>query len=124
MSEVLAVLLNGIAQLEYDRNKPLSDYQQAYLDSMDSKMDAGISIDGQLIEKPDINQRVQFVTANLLNAMKSGEEGMTSALCSYIATRLPDLKQVKITDNEGEVSIEFDFENDYTNQVAVQFQLH
>ena len=124
MSEVLAVLLNGIAQLEYDRNKPLSDYQQAYLDSMDSKMDAGISIDGQLIEKPDINQRVQFVTANLLNAMKSGEEGMTSALCSYIATRLPDLKQVKIHDTDDGVTIDMVFDEEYSKQTAVQFTQH
>lgn len=124
MSDVFAVLLNGIAQLEYDRNKALSDYQQAYLDSMDSKMDAGISIDGEVIENPDINQRVQFVTANLLNAMKSGEEGMTSALCSYIATRLPDLKQIKIDDSEAGVTINLVFDEEYSKQTAVQFTQH
>ena len=44
MKTIFAVLLNGIAQIEYDRNKPLPDYQAAYLDKMDKKMDAGILI--------------------------------------------------------------------------------
>ena len=45
-------------------------------------------------------------------------------MCSYLALRMPDLKQLKITDDDGEVSIEFDFENEYSNQVAVEFKLH
>ena len=32
MSRLLGVLLNGVAQLEYDRDKALTDYQSAYLD--------------------------------------------------------------------------------------------
>lgn len=124
MSNILAVLLNGIAQLEYDRDKPLSEYQTSYLDAMDAKMDAGIDIDGQLIEQPDINQRVQFVAANMLNAMKNDEEGMTSALCSYIASRLPDLKQVKITEDDNSVTIDLVFDEDYSHQAVVHFTQH
>ena len=124
MSNVMAVLLDGVAQLEYDREKLLPDHQAAYLDNMDEKMSAGISIGNEEIRNPDINQRAQFVVANLVHAIKTDDEQVAGAMCSYLALRLPDLKQVKITENEGEVSIEFDFENDYTNQVAVQFQLH
>jgi len=120
----MAVLLDGVAQLEYDREKLLPDHQAAYLDKMDEKMSAGISIGDEEIRNPDINQRAQFVVANLVHAIKTDDEQVAGAMCSYLALRLPDLKQVKITENEGEVSIEFDFENDYTNQVAVQFQLH
>ena len=124
MSNVMAVLLDGVAQLEYDREKLLPDHQAAYLDKMDEKMSAGISIGDEEIRNPDINQRAQFVVANLVHAIKTDDEQVAGAMCSYLALRLPDLKQVKITENEGERSIEFDFENDYTNQVAVQFQLH
>jgi hypothetical protein len=120
----MAVLINDIAQLEYDRDKVLTDYQQTYLDSMDKKMDDGISIDGIHIENPDMNQKIQFVAANLLEAMKTSNEGMTSALCTYIAMRLPDLKQVKITDNEGEVTIDLVFDEKYSKQTAVQFTHH
>lgn len=121
MSNIFAVLLNGIAQLEYDRDKPLTEYQVAYLDSMDEKMDSGINIDNTEIKSPDLNQKVQFVAANLLNAMNSNNAGMSSALCSYIATRLPDLKQIKIMDVDGEVTIDLVFDEDYGKQAFVSF---
>lgn len=67
----MAVLLNGIAQLEYDRDKPLTDYQEAYPGAMDEKMDEeGIEIDGLRIESPDTSQKIQFVTADMIAAMK------------------------------------------------------
>ena len=124
MSNVMGVLLDGVAQLEYDREKLLPDHQAAYLDKMDEKMSEGISIGEKKIKDPDINQRAQFVVANLLHAIKTDNEQVAGAMCSYLAIRLPELKQVKIIEQNGEVSIEFDYENEYTNQVAVQFQLH
>jgi hypothetical protein len=125
MKNIMAVLLNDIAQLEYDRDRPLSDYQQTYLDSMDDKMDQqGIDIDGVRVENPDENQKIQFVAANLLSAMRSDNEGLTSALCTWLATRIPDLKQIKYTDREGDVTIDLVFDEDYKGQVQVQFGLH
>jgi hypothetical protein len=125
MNNIMAVLLNGIAQLEYDRSKPLSDYQETYLESMDAKMDSeGIDIDGQKVDKPDSNQKIQFIAANLLSAMKSNNEGLTSALCTYLATRVPDLKQIKYTDQDNEVTIDLVFDEDYQHQAQVNFSLH
>lgn len=120
----MAVLINDIAQLEYDREKPLTDYQETYLNSMDDKMDTGINIDGTVIENPNINQKIQFITTNLLNAMKSSDEGMSSALCTYIATRLPDLKQIKIKDNDDEITIDLVFDDDYKGQAQVAFTIN
>lgn len=119
MSDVMAVLINDVAQLEYDRNKVLSDYQLTYLDTMDKKMDEGIDIDGENIKSPELNQKIQFVAANMLSAMKSNDEGMTSALCTYLATRLPDLKQIKIKEEGEAVSMDLVFDEDYKDQVAV-----
>lgn len=124
MSNVMAVLLDGVAQLEYDREKLLPDHQAAYLDKMDEKMAQGIAIGDEEITNPDINQRAQFVVANLLHALKTDNEQVAGAMCSYLALRLPDLKQVKINEQNGDVSIEFDYENEYSNQVAVEFKLH
>ncbi len=124
MSHFMAVLINGVAQLEYDRNKPLTDYQATYLDKMDQQMaEEGVIIDGVNIPNPELNQKIQFVSANLLEAMRSDNEGLTSALCSYLATRLPDLKQVKITDDaEGGVCIDMVFDEDYGKQAFVNFK--
>lgn len=121
MSNMMAVLLNGIAQLEYDRDKPLPDHQAVYLEKMDTRMDAGILVGEETIEQPDVNLRAQFVAANLLHAIKSDDESMAAALCSYLANRLPDLKQVKFEDNEDDVSIELIFDAAYRKQVPVQF---
>lgn len=121
MSELLGVLLNGVAQLEYDRSKPLSEYQTASLDEMDRKMDDGIRIGDTHLENPDQNQRNQYIAANLLHAMRNGNESMTSALCSYLATRIPDMKQLRYTENDGEVTIEMVFDEAYRKQVAVGF---
>lgn len=117
----MAVLLNGIAQLEYDREKLLPAQQAAYLDRMDTTMDRGILIGDQTVRNPDPNQRAQFAAANLVHALKTDDESMAAAMCSYLAIRLPELKQVRIVDVGGEVSVELVFDQDYRRQVAVAF---
>jgi hypothetical protein len=122
MSRLLGVLLNDVAQLEYDRDKALTDYQSAYLDDMDRKMDGGIQIGDAQLDNPDQSQRNQYIAANLLHAMKSGDESMSSALCTYLANRIPDMKQLRFTEVNGEVSIEMVFDEEYRKQVAVGFR--
>lgn len=121
MSHMLAVLINGIAQLEYDRDKPLPPHQASYLDKMDAKMDAGIMIDNVSVEKADINQRARFIAANLLAAMRSNDEEMSAALCTWLANRLPDLKQVRIEEDGDRVAIDLVFDEEYSKQAAVSF---
>lgn len=122
MSDLFAVMLNDVAQLEYDRNTPLTDYQLGYLESMDEKMSTGIDLAGETINDPDLNQKTQFVAANLLQAMKSGNEGMTSALCTYLAHNHPELKLLKyIEADDGNISIELVYDEEYRKQVAVSF---
>ena len=121
MNNVMAVFLNGIAQLEYDRDRLLPDHQAAYLDKMDAKMDDGILVGDETVTDPDQNQRTQFAAANLAHALQAQDEAVAAAMCSYLAIRLPDLKQVKIEDEDGEISIEFIFDEPYRKQVAVDF---
>ncbi|MDA3869390.1 MAG: hypothetical protein PF589_05480, partial [Gammaproteobacteria bacterium] len=113
MSNMMAVLINGIAQIEFDRDKPLSDYQLTYLDEMDRKMEEGIDIDGEAVSSPELHQKIQFVTANMISAIKADNEEMTSALCSYLATRMPDLKQIKITEENEGMSVDMVFDQEY-----------
>lgn len=131
MDNIMAVILNGVAQLEYNRDAPLPPHQELYLDKMDQKMDAGIFVGDATIPNPDINQRAQFVAGNLASAILSDDEAMCSALTAYLASRLPELKQIKIINNSGEttegdepenaVSIELVFDEDYQKQIAVKF---
>jgi hypothetical protein len=121
MSNIMAVLLNGIAQLEYDRDKLLPDHQAVYLDRMDAKMDEGIYLGDRTVRNPDLQQRTRFAAANLAHAIHAGDESTAAAMCSYLAIRLPDLKQVRIEDSAGECSVELVFDEDYRKQVAVEF---
>lgn len=131
MDNIMAVTLNGVAQLEYNRDKELPAHQALYLDKMDQKMDEGIFVGDATIPEPDLNQRAQFVAGNLAHAIFSDNEAMCSALTAYLAMRLPELKQVKITQSTdkdkadggeaGGVSIELVFDEAYQKQVAVQF---
>jgi hypothetical protein len=119
----MAVLLDGIAQIELDRGKPLPDYQGAYLDKMDRRMDEeGIDLDGRRVPTPSDAQKAQFIAANLAGAIVSNNEPQAAAFTTYLAVRLPALKQVKIR-REGEdgFAIELDFEEDYVKQQPVQF---
>jgi hypothetical protein len=118
---MMAVILNGVAQLEYDRDKPLPPHQELYLDKMDQQMDEGIQLGDELVPQPDLGQRAQFVAGNLAHAILNDQESAASALCTYLANRLPDLKQVKIDNSSGDIAIELVFDEDYKKQVPVQF---
>lgn len=121
MDNIMAVLLNGIAQIEYDRDKLLPAHQAAYLDKMDTTMDQGILVGNETVRNPDLNQRAQFAAANLVHALMTDDEAMAAAMCSYLAIRLPELKQVRIEEVAGEMAVELVFDQEYRRQVAVTF---
>ncbi len=121
MAELMAVLLNGIAQIEYDRNKPLPDHQGASLDKMDRRMDQGLEVDGRRIADPDLMERARFVAGNLAHAIKSDDEALAAAMTTYLAVRLPELKQVRIDEGAGELRIDLVFDQPYVRQFPVQF---
>jgi len=121
MSNIMAVLLNNIAQLEYNRDIPLPAHQAAYLDKMDEKMAKGIIVADKTVKNPELNQRAQFVSANLVHALKNDNEELAVSMCTWLADRMPELKQVKIEENNGEVSIDLVFDEDYKKQVEVKF---
>ncbi len=117
----LAILLNGIAQIEYDRDITLDAKLADYLDNMDQKMDNGIAVGEQQIRSPTTEQKAEFVASNLYHAIKGTNKAMASTMTSYLAVRIVDLKQVKFDDKDGGVSIELVYDEVYTGQVAVEF---
>ncbi len=122
MSNKMTVLLNRITQLEYYRDRPLPDHQALHLDKMDEKMEQeGILVGDTTIDNPDLNQRAQFVAANLAHAIKNDQEAMAAAMCTWLANRLPELKQVKIEEQGDEISINLVFDEEHGSQVPVQF---
>ena len=121
MNNILAIVLNGVSQLEYDRDKPLPEMQRQYLEKMDEQMNGGITLGERRVDKPDQLERAQFVAVYLVDAIKSENEQMAAAMCTYLANRIPDLKQVKVDEHDGDLSIEFVFDQPHADQVEVKF---
>lgn len=115
------ILVNDEAQLEYQRGKPLSAQQQDYLARMDGQMDAGVLLGGVRVEQPDHLQRAQFVAIQVLEGLQRGDDALTAAGCAYLASRLPDLTQVRASLVNGGFSVELVFNEPYVKEVAVQF---
>lgn len=123
MSEMMVILVNGEALIEYDRTKPLPEMQQQYLERMDKKMDGGITLGKESINNPDQQQRAQYVAFTLLSAIERDDEATIAAMSSYLAERFPELKQVKADIDKDKNKIMFDliFDEEHKNQVKVSF---
>lgn len=118
---ILTVVVNDQAVLEYDRRKPLAARQRLYLDHMDRDMDNGVPLEGRHQPAPDLRTRAQFVATSLLQALETGNDGVAAATCSYLAVRLPDLKQVRAHSNAGQLVIDLVFDQAYVPTQTVQF---
>ena len=122
MSNKLAVVINGEVVLEYDRDVELTEMQRNSLQSMEAKMDNGFTLGGEQISNPDKNQRLQFISSNLIQALlQDGSEAMIAASTAYLAENLPDLKQVTADLKSGQPLIDLVFDKEYKNQVKVSF---
>ena len=118
MQDQLVVRVNGEVMLEYDRGQSLPAAQQACLDKMDQKMNAGITYNGQHYASPDKLQCAQFVTMNLIQALGADDERGMAAMCAWLATRLPDLKQVQAVLQNESFTAELIFDKVYAGQQA------
>ena len=117
----LVVLVNGESRLEYDRSKELSERQRVYLDRMDRQMDSGIRLGTDWVEQPRLAQRASFVAAQLVDALQRDDEALIAACCTYLANRLPELKQIKARLLTVGFSVELVFDKPYVEEITVDF---
>jgi len=118
---VLTVVVDGEAQLEYDRGKPLPDEQHGYLQRMDARMDEGINLGGAAVPRPDTLQKAQFVAIQVLEGLRADNDALVAAGCADLATRLPDLTQVKARLVNGGFSAELVFDEPFVKETPVSF---
>ena len=120
-SDILVIQVNGNPILEYDRGKELSDAQQQSLKLMEEKLNLGLELGDQLINHPNFEQKIQFVSANLVSALLNDEETIAAAACAYLAYFLPDLKQLKAIEQNGEIGIELIFDREFQAEEKLNF---
>lgn len=121
MPDNLTVVLDGVSQLEYQRDRPLTEKQRQYLDNLDRDMDAGVELGGRRIESPNALQRAQFVAMQLLQAVRDGNEPVAAATCAYLANRISDIKQVRGAMRGGLLSVDLVFDKAYAKEMKVEF---
>nr|CAA6829199.1 MAG: Unknown protein [uncultured Thiotrichaceae bacterium] len=115
------VVINDAPILEFDRSKPVPGQQKRYLDNMDSRMENGIELNGEFIAAPNASQRSQFVASSMVNALFAENYSLAVAMCTWLAERIPELKQVQVIgDPEGEMRIDLMFDRDYQTTQAEQ----
>ena len=121
--KLLHVIINDEAILEFDRAKPVPGHQRQYLDKMDARMDQGIQLGADFIKSPNALQRSQFVANSLINALQNDDDGIASAMCTYLAKRMPDLQQIKCVSQKHHASPKKSESNDGEADKALSIEL-
>jgi hypothetical protein len=104
---LLGIYINDQLAYEYDRATALDDKQLEFLDKMDSDMDRGLKIHGELIADPDNRDKATFVAMNLLRALQQEDHARIKVSCAFLATRLPHAVEVHARDQDNRIAIEF-----------------
>lgn len=121
MNNILAVVVNDQLILQYDRDRPLPGHQQSYLEKLDRKFDDGIELQGEFLPEPDLQQRARYMSLSLMEGIIYQEDALASASLAWLATRLPDLKQVVAVVDEAGTKFELVFDREYQPHQVVKF---
>jgi hypothetical protein len=120
-SSVLHVIVNDQPMLQFDRGKPLSSKQAEYLDKLDARFDAGIELQGEWLEQPNPEQRARWMALALMEGLLYQEDEKAAASLAWLATRLPELKQIQAVVDEQGTRFELIFDREYQPRQVVQF---
>ncbi len=110
MNTSLEIILNNNVMLKYPRNTRLPGKQREFLDIMDIDMDAGIELNGSIINQPSIQQRSHYVAMQLIQALKSNNKGLITASCAYLTTRQPTLQKIRANEAKEVITLELVFD--------------
>ena len=120
-SSSLIVVLNSNKELEYFRDRELSDKQIEDLNKIDSKLANGFEVSGQLIKNPSPQDKATFIANLLIEGLIINNEPTVALCCSYLATRFIALKQIRATINESQLTIRLIYDQEYLEEATVQF---
>ena len=118
---ILAIVVNDELMLQFDRSKTLPPHQLEHLRQLDSKFDEGIELQGEFLEMPDLQQRARYMSLSLMEGIMYQEDAKAAVSMAWLATRLPELKQVKARVDENGTQFELIFDREYQPHQVVNF---
>ena len=92
------------------------------LDRIDAKLLQGFRVAGEFIKQPSAEDKAMFMANMLIHALNQNDETKMGLCCSFLATRYPDLKQVRIVQHPDRTSIEMINDRIYVEETQVQFK--
>jgi len=101
------LFVNDEAVFDFDKEMTLDENQLSFLGRMDSDMDKGIKIQGELITEPNTEQRAVFISMNLIKALQQENDAAVSSSSAYLMNRLPALNEIRVNDHGSRVNVEF-----------------
>jgi len=99
-------IINDQFVYEFDREMYLEPEQLTFLEKMDTDMDRGVKIQGELIVESDNRQRAVFISMNLIKALQQDNDAAKFVSCAYLVKRMPSLVEVRASDQENTINIE------------------
>ncbi len=118
---MLAIVINDQLRLQYDRSKQLPEHQQQYLVNLDNKFSKGLELQGEKIDNPNIEQKARYMSLILMESILYKEDSKAAVCLAWLATRLPDLKQLKAIVDDQETQFELVFDREYQPHQVVDF---
>jgi len=120
-NNVFVVSLNSDKVIEYHRERELNTRQIQDLHQVDTKLAQGIHIEGKFISDATAQEKAVFMANQLATALNEDNDTVVAISCSYLATRFPRLKQLKISMVNDQLSIELVNDKEYIEQTPIQF---
>ncbi|MCK5664230.1 MAG: hypothetical protein KAI17_12135 [Thiotrichaceae bacterium] len=126
MSDKVGFHLDGQEVLTYDRSQALPDQQREYLNALDDQLEEGFILSDQQIDKPNLQQKTQFIALNLVNALTKEDDNTAIIMFTYLVNRMPELKQakakIKETDSgQKKIGVEFVFDDVKSEGQKIEF---
>ena len=108
----LEIFINNKLVFGYPRNTRLPGKQREFLDAMDHDMNEGIKLNGNIINMPSTQQKLYYITLQLIQALNTDNLGMVRATCAYLINRQPTLQQIRAYEEGETISLELVYDDE------------
>lgn len=117
----LVVVLNSNKVIEYRRDRALTERQTRDLENTEIKMQSGIQVGNEFIDDPSEQDKAIFMANQLVLALENNHDAIIAISCAYLATRYPDLLQVRAVLENGSYSIQLINDEIYVENTPLKF---